>query len=121
MSRTELESLVWPSVSVGEPLPASDGGNQETYGYRIYPLEDVDGSADSNAVLLDVAPGGSTELEHTVRRGQVMRVRALRGIGDAVLHLPDGRREIYDLSPDADPVDIPAGAVYRYLNTSVTN
>jgi len=117
MNRTGLEPLLRLGEELGEPTTVSPGGTRETHGYQVYPLTGPDDANGSNAVLLDIAPGGSTELEHTVRSGQEMSIEVRRGLGELVMYRPNGVREICELSPGADPVRIGAGAIYYYLNT----
>src|SRR5690242_827841 len=108
MRRTELSQLVHPET-LHEPLPASPGGHQNTYGYRIYPVTGPEDATDSNAVLLDIAPGGSTEYEHTVRDGQIMTVEARQGRADLEIFLPTGERTVRALEVGGQPAVIAAG------------
>lgn len=117
MRRTELLELLQPDEILGEAEPLQPGGTRDTFGYQVYPVTSPEDALGSNAVLLDIAPGGSTELEHTVRRGQKLTVRARQGVGDLVIYLASGERRIYPLSLEDAEVQIDEGSTYQYLNT----
>ena len=72
---------------------------------------------DSNAVFLDIEPGGSTEYEHTVRDGQALAVEARQGRADLEIFLPTGERIVRALEVGGKPEVIVAGGIYRYVNT----
>ncbi len=117
MNSTELHQILEPGESLGQPTPIEPGDAREIYGYEVYPVTSTRDTDNTNAVFLDIEPGGSTEFEHTVRRGQTLTVKARRGAGELVVYEPGGQRRIHDLAPGLGAVCISEGNIYKYLNT----
>lgn len=104
--------LLNPDQWLDEPFAREPSSFMERYGYTVYPIGPgpVDGS--SNSVVIEVEPGGSTELTHIV--GKIsLNIRGL-GQGEVVSYDPDGHRRIRTLGHEA--VLLGQGATYCYHN-----
>lgn len=102
--------------------PPSHDSGESAYGYQTLEIQGG-GDDGSNAVLLDVEPGGAVEPVAIIAHIR-LAVRTLQGEGYAVTNdmehfgSPD---ELILLSPDAEPVYLAGGEAYYYLNSGNTN